>query len=439
MNDLFIRTLKDLLSINSVYDATTVTSQRPYGLGVSQALEYMKALALKDGFDVEEYEGHAISITLNPGYPRIDVVSHLDVVEPGEGWTSDPFTPRLQDNKLIARGTEDMKTTALLSYVILKEIRDSKRPLTHTLRVVFGTDEERTMKDMEHYITQAGQPKFAFTPDGYFPLSIGEKGALMWELEGNLDHEGLELNGGVQCNVIAPSCVFSLKDLDETLAAQLIHDLKLNASIQNHQIQITGKAGHASRPDSGHNAIVDALELLSHLTQNQSLQVMYQCFKDPYGRSAGISITHPSMKELTLNLGVLKIHQGKVFAQVDCRYPINTSSEKLSRKLKDQLPFLEISLPYDAKPTLADINNPYVQTLLESYKRHYLDDLEPVISGGVSYCKVFENSVAFGPHWQATGSTAHQKNEGIDIDFINDLYHVYQAAMIALATQKEIP
>ena len=38
--------LIELLSIKSVYDEATITTNEPYGKGVAQALDYMRNLAL---------------------------------------------------------------------------------------------------------------------------------------------------------------------------------------------------------------------------------------------------------------------------------------------------------------------------------------------------------------------------------------------------------
>ncbi len=130
---------------------------------------------------------------------RVDVVSHLDVVEPGEGWEYDPFCAAVENGYLIGRGTEDMKVCAWLTYLALRMISAQKLQLNREIRLVFGCDEERTMADMHHYIGKAGEPEFAFTPDGRFPMSIGEKGALMWRLK------GLQMVSGrcaVQCDSI---------------------------------------------------------------------------------------------------------------------------------------------------------------------------------------------------------------------------------------------
>ena len=48
-----LNTLSGLIKINSVYDANTVDNDMPYGKGVKEAMNYMKNIALNDGFSVD--------------------------------------------------------------------------------------------------------------------------------------------------------------------------------------------------------------------------------------------------------------------------------------------------------------------------------------------------------------------------------------------------
>src|SRR4051794_11097108 len=50
------------------------------------------------------------------GSPHFGFAGHLDVVPPGEGWSSDPFDARIEDGLLVGRGANDMKS-AIAAYV----------------------------------------------------------------------------------------------------------------------------------------------------------------------------------------------------------------------------------------------------------------------------------------------------------------------------------
>jgi succinyl-diaminopimelate desuccinylase len=48
--------------------------------------------------------------------PHFGFAGHLDVVPPGDGWTGDPFEPRIDDGLLVGRGANDMKS-AIAAFV----------------------------------------------------------------------------------------------------------------------------------------------------------------------------------------------------------------------------------------------------------------------------------------------------------------------------------
>ena len=434
--------LMKLLQIPSVYDESTVSESMPYGQGVYDALCYMKELALKDGFEVLKYDNQAIAIRYRSHCTkRVDIVSHLDVVEPGNGWKYDPFAAIIEDGKLYARGTQDMKTSAWLTYLALRQLRDNYPDLDCEVRIVLGCDEERTMNDMRYYVSKAGKPDFAFTPDGYFPMGIGEKGALMWRLKGAYQGVVEKLVGGVQCNVIAPSAYAIVKDISY---AARIQQYLLDSGIQGKleivdnrlRLEIYGKAAHCSRPYEGHNATCDLLEVIGYCCQDEWFQQMASCFHSPYGEGCDMDVEIEPMGKLTMNLGVLRIEDGRVYGEVDCRYPYGISSKELTGRLQENCP-CEVSLDYDDIPTLCSMDDPYVQAMLAVYKKITKDESAPMISGGVSYSKVFEHCVAFGPGRSGDEMLAHQANEYVKLEDCPEYLRIYYEAIVAIANVRE--
>lgn len=423
-----------LIRIPSVYDPETAAPGRPYGQPVADALNFMRDLALRDGFEVEEYDGHAVAVCLGGQARRIDVASHLDVVEPGEGWTVDPFCGEVRDGRLYGRGSQDMKTSAFLTYLALKRIREEQLPLTRGLRLVFGADEERTMDDMAYYLKQAGPPDFAFTPDGAFPMAIGEKGALMWRLSGRYDGLAEELDGGVQCNVISPAARAVLKPgTDGDAVARELKRLGLDGSVDAADgktvVTVRGKAAHASRPAEGHSATVDLLRLLGSCG-DETMEALFRCFADP--RGAGIGLTGQGENGYTMNLGIFRIHNGDCCGEVDARYPFGLTSAACTELLRARCP-LAVSLDYDSPPTMNDLADPFVGTLLAAYRDLTGDMREPFVSGGVSYSKVFGHCVAFGPLFPGGRELIHQADESVDLSDAADAFEIYYEAMKRLA------
>jgi succinyl-diaminopimelate desuccinylase len=208
------------------------------------------------------------------------------------------------------------------------------------------------------------------------------------------------------------------------------------------------------------------------VSQDELAGKLYRCFSDSHGKGAGINPTEEAMEivqsaqtaktvnqtetvsqtetvkqievgvsskftaQLTLNLGILKIKNGVFSAQVDCRYPHGITSDWLTDKMQQTLHPYQVQLAYDDKPTLSDLNSPYVQVLLNTYREVTKDDQsEPFISGGVTYSKAIRHCVAFGPGLLGEEALAHQKNERISTKNIDLLFELYTKTMISLANQ----
>ncbi len=437
-----VEDLQNLIRIPTLFDEASRSETMPYGKNLDAGLNYMKQLAARDGFEVREYDGHALAIIGNNNTERVDVVSHLDVVEPGIGWNDDPFSGKIEDGKLYGRGTQDMKSSLILTYYALKIIKDYDIQLTKSLRVVTGCDEERSMQDIEHYISVAGEPSFAFTPDGYFPLSIGEKGALMWRIIGKTKTCIQSLNGGVQCNVVAPIATALIKSKKVTEFAAMFKKLNLGGSLeqQGNMIEITveGVAAHASTPEKGINAIIALCTLIEHVMHDKFAKKIVDVFASGNGSGAKIDCDLPPMGKLTMSLGVLKVNDGEVYGEIDCRYPFGIDSASLTQSLATECAPFKISLDYDARPIMNDIDSANIKILLNTY-REITQDTEslPFISGGVTYSKVIQNCVAFGPHRPGAQSLAHQANEYVELDSLLPLLELYTQSMIELASVNE--
>ena len=427
-----LNTLIDLLKIKSIYNETSASKTMPFGKGVYDALFFMEELAKKDGFIVTNYDNQAISFEIGSGESRIDIASHLDVVYAKD----DAFNIRLEDGLLYGRGTSDMKVPMFMTYLALKELKNKYSSSNKRLRIVLGSDEERTMNDMKHYISVAGYPDFAFTPDGTFPMGIGEKGALMWTLEGKYSGVISSFDGGSQCNIISPfaTCVLNDNDNLERINKYIVeNNINGKAYIENNKtiISIKGKAAHASRPKEGHNATIDLLRIIKDIYNDELCTNLYGIFSNSYGKGFDSFVSEDKYRSLTVNLGRLTIENNNVFGQVDSRYPYGTNAEDLTNRIKNKC-IINASLDYNDEPTECDINDPYVKCMLDKYYEITNDNNEPIISGGVSYSKVFKHCVSFGPNELNKPSLAHQENEYVEMEDVYKWFVVYYSVMESL-------
>jgi len=76
-----------------------------------------------------------------PG-PCIHFNSHIDVVEPGHGWTVPPFDAVVKDGKIYGRGTCDMKGGLAASIIAVEALIDSGIDLPGAIEISGTVDEE---------------------------------------------------------------------------------------------------------------------------------------------------------------------------------------------------------------------------------------------------------------------------------------------------------
>jgi succinyl-diaminopimelate desuccinylase len=72
------------------------------------------------------------------GSPHFGFAGHLDVVPPGEGWSSDPFAAEIVDGVLVGRGANDMKSAIAAYVAAISNIEQSHG----TLSLLITGDEE---------------------------------------------------------------------------------------------------------------------------------------------------------------------------------------------------------------------------------------------------------------------------------------------------------
>ena len=79
-----------------------------------------------------------------PGSPAVWVLSHLDVVPPGDLslWSSDPYRIEVKGDKIIGRGVEDNQHGLVSSFLGIKAIHEAGVSLKRSVGLIFVADEE---------------------------------------------------------------------------------------------------------------------------------------------------------------------------------------------------------------------------------------------------------------------------------------------------------
>ena len=256
----------------------------PFGKEVRRALD----AALNDGqalgFAVKDHEGYAGDISMGPaGVQPLGILTHLDIVPVGEGWTVDPFGGVTDDERIIGRGASDDKGPAVAALYAMKAVLESGRPLRREVRLILGCDEESGMGDMAYYAEHAELPKEGFSPDAMYPVINTEKGLLALNLKAAPATAGLKVKKiavGERHNVI-PGKATALIEGDEerceqanVLARGMRVAVEATKTDEGILLSATGTAGHASMPEHAKNALGELLLMLRALGVQGALKTL---------------------------------------------------------------------------------------------------------------------------------------------------------------------
>ena len=82
--DEFLEDLAVLVAIPSV--KTEPSGDCPYGRNTAKALSQSLFIAEKYDLYTENWENYVGIVQIEPGRRMLDILAHLDVVAPGDGW-----------------------------------------------------------------------------------------------------------------------------------------------------------------------------------------------------------------------------------------------------------------------------------------------------------------------------------------------------------------
>jgi len=139
-----------------------------------------------------------------PG-PTLALVSHLDVVPPGSGWTRDPFTPVIEGNQLFGRGSGDAKASVAAMLAAAHDVAAQGGPRRGDLLVLFGLGEETRNTSMPDLMARAGSIDAAIIGEPTdLDFAIAQRGLMMVDLvaHGDQRHAGRVTEDGPFTNAL---------------------------------------------------------------------------------------------------------------------------------------------------------------------------------------------------------------------------------------------
>ena len=180
--------------IAQLQELVRIDSSKPEG--VAAAARWVAAYLERNGVRAELIESAPNMVNV---YARIEgeergggllLFNHLDVVPPGDGWRRPPFEASLFGDRMVGRGTLDMKGLILCQLVAFVDIAKSGKKPAHDL-VFLGTADEETgsrwgmqwllanrpdvFRDVAYGITEGGITEMMREEITYFGIEVGGK------------------------------------------------------------------------------------------------------------------------------------------------------------------------------------------------------------------------------------------------------------------------
>ena len=433
-----MKTLKEFIAIDSVYDENTRDEANPFGKGVSKALQYIENLAKKDGFIVHNYDNMVVEILTNELEPNVTIMAHADVVPTGTGWPQDPFELTEKGDFLYARGVADDKGPLLSCYYGLKALRDNNLLGNYQVRFLVGGNEERGSACMEHYFQtlKKKQPTYGFSPDSAYPLTYAEKGIIGFIVRKDIDlPEVISIKGGVASNSVIEKCEVLMKEDLNFVAYLNNNDVDFSYLARGDKMILTfnGLAAHGSVPWMGKNAAMEAVKELGNYYKNADLQLLYKLYSPLRGEGVNAAAHSEDMGDNSLNVGLFSLENGKLEMVVNYRHIEKVTAEQMINNVK------EASKPFDVEvagvsPLLYfPKDHPLIKTLLKVYQEETGDlETQIIASGGGTYAKEADNIVAFGMEYPGHDPKMHGVNENTKKSYLFESMGIFAHAIIEL-------
>jgi len=441
--DEIIQTLQSWISVPSL--KADAAEGAPFGKETRRILDMALGDAEAMGFATRDLEGYAGDVRMGPlDQDPLAILTHLDIVPVGDGWTVDPFAGVVDGDRILGRGSVDDKGPGVAALYAMKAVLESGVPLKREVRLILGCDEETGMGDILYYTNRVGMPREGFSPDAMYPVINTEKGQLGIRLTAPATGDGLKVKRiavGERRNVI-PGKASALIDGDEALCARINSLAKemavaVEAEMAEGGVLLKAKGipGHASLPEIAKNAIGELLLMLRALGVQGPLKALADNVGVEYdGDSLGVACSDQTSGALTCNLGILRYDENGLYAELDIRFPLLCDGKRVLETVKAAFAGMlnaeeaSYSAPHHVSP-----NSKLVTALLDAYHTQTGRPKECMAIGGGTYARCLAEGVAFGATFPEEEEKAHQADEYIRIETLMLNVKIIARAILLLA------
>jgi succinyl-diaminopimelate desuccinylase len=311
-------------------------------------------------------------VTCLPGKKpdKVWVLSHMDVVPPGDMslWQSDPFTLRVDGDRLYGRGTEDDHHGIVMSLLAVKVFRDLNITPERTLALALVADEETgNEKGLVHVLREQAR-------------LFSERDLILVPDAGRQDSTMIE---------VAEKSILWLK------------------------LTLLGQQGHASRPHKAKNTLRAAAHVIVALDDLQrEFPRLNPLFRPP------MSTFEPTRQEA--NVPNINTIPGRNVFYLDCRvlpdYDLAQVIERVRALATAAADKFEVSLEVETVQTLPSApptapEAPVVKALQQAIRQVYGREASPQGIGGGTVAAFFRKAGLPAAVWMTANDSAHQPNE----------------------------
>ena len=416
-----LETLKKYISIPSFNDPSTATEEHPFGQGVENALAFLAQLGERMGFAVDRCDGYCTELSIGEG-PLIDIYAHADTVPvTHENWDDDPFTPRIEGDKIFGRGAEDDKGPGLACLYGLKLLKDHNLVDGFRVRFIFGGNEELDFRCLDHYfnVMKKGYPAYGISPDAEFPLIYAEKAVCNFDATYSVDLGEKPFEWGIAINLVCDTATYDFVDspipfekVVEIVQNYLSEHSEIKGSWSGTTLRIEGFGYHGSMPWNGVNAGLFMLNLIGKIRGIQVLHDLYKDYRSGDGEPFNGNYTSKAFDRSSYCVGFFRYTPGKLVLSVNMRLPENVEIDEALHNVREKTAPESLEVTSRSECLYVDPESPFINTLMRVYREETGDTAsQPMAIGGGTYSKESKNTVAFGGSYNDVEFHMHGDNE----------------------------
>ena len=219
------------------------------------------------------------------------------------------------------------------------------------------------------------------------------------------------------------------------------HTLKTKRQGSSLVIEATGIAAHGAHPELGLNAVSILMDFLGGISFASDELCDFISFYnehigfDIHGERLGCEMEDEPSGPLVLNVGVASINEDLASITINIRYPVTFSDELVLAGIEQVIGESRVGIVTRIVhvPVFMDTDDPMVSKLMEAYREETGDaEAEPMVVGGGTYAKMFNNILAFGARFPEDENTMHQANEKLSVESFMKMARIYARAIRSL-------